>query len=110
MIKKSYDYQWCEVYGGPRDGLWCGTGKVSQQGGKISFCDVDGRSHYYVLITVHTYNAEKNRMEPLKTFFAYAGTDPDALMNNVIIGYPGCAANNYDPDDEPDWYNPDWDK
>lgn len=106
MADKSSDYLWRELYGGPRDGLWCSTGKVSQNGGKISFFDVEGKPHYYVLITLHEYNAEKKCLEPTKTFFAYAGSDAQNIMHNVIVGHPGCNANNYDPDNEPDWYNP----
>jgi hypothetical protein len=104
-----FDYMWCELYGGPRDGLWCSTGNVSQYGSAtISFPDVDGKSHYYVLLTAKKYNPEKGCLEDEKTFYAYAGTNEKTVMDNVIIGHPGCAANNYDPDLEPDWYN--WDR
>jgi hypothetical protein len=107
MAKKSHDYEWCEVYGGPRDGFWCSTGNVSERKGQISFHDVDGVAHYYVLITAHTFNTAEKCFEPTKTFFAYAGDDPKKIWDRVIIGHPGCPANNdYDPDDEPDWYNP----
>ena len=99
MTKKNQeDYRWCEHYGGPRDGHWCSTGDVgaSANKGQLSYTDNAGIAHYYVLL----------RHQPGDyMFYAYAGTDHDKIWSNVIVGFPGCSANNYDPDLEPDWYN-----
>jgi hypothetical protein len=107
MLKKS-DYNWCEHYGGPKDGYWCSTGDLNNgRGGMLSYRDPDNVEHFYVLLT--HYTAAKGDLVPVMQFYAYAGTVREALWRNVIVGYPGSNKNNYDPDLEPDWYNRDKD-
>lgn len=104
MAKKS-DYNWCEHYGGPKDGYWCSTGDLndgSKKGGTLSYRDRDDVEHFYVLLTHH--GADNQTLQ----FYAYAGTTREKMWSNVIVGYPGCNQNNYDPDLEPEWYN--WEK
>lgn len=108
MPKKS-DYNWCEHYGGPKDGYWCSTGDLNasgNKGGMLVYRDHDNVEHFYVLLT--HYALERDTTLAPTTFYAYAGTVREQVWSNVIVGYPGCNKNNYDPDLEPDWYN--WDK
>lgn len=98
-------YHWCQHYGGPKDGYWCSTGDINaaHHKGRLSYRDADGIEHFYVLVE-HVHPKESKLL-----FYAYAGTNKERIWSNVIVGYPGCGANNYDPDLEPDWYNGDKD-
>lgn len=72
----------------------------------LVYRDHDNVEHFYVLLT--HYALERDTTLAPTTFYAYAGTVREQVWSNVIVGYPGCNKNNYDPDLEPDWYN--WDK
>jgi hypothetical protein len=105
---KKAEYDWCEHYGGPKDGYWCSTGDLSTAhfSGVLSYRDTDGITHFYVLIRQGLLEKDKHK-KPYR-YYAYGGTSREKCWDNAIVGHPGCNKNNYDPDLEPEWYN--WDK